>query len=170
MRYAVKQKLWQLRGRYTIQDEQGQDVLTAHPAILSLRTEVTLRDPGGAEVATILQHISSTERTWEMTRDGRSVARIVGGRDPTKLLGIRFKMGKPTFTFTVDVPGPDDLTANGNINEHEYTFTRGDRTVARVSTQWFSWDDTYGVEVIDGEDAVLVLAASIVIDMVVSYS
>jgi len=38
--------------------------------------------------------------------------------------------------------------------------------VATVSKQWFSWTDTYGVEVADGEDAVLLLASTVVIDMV----
>jgi uncharacterized protein YxjI len=38
--------------------------------------------------------------------------------------------------------------------------------VAEVSKRWFSWTDTYGVEVADGEDPVLILASAVVIDMV----
>jgi uncharacterized protein YxjI len=58
------------------------------------------------------------------------------------------------------------LEAEGNFLDHEYRFTRGGRIVATVSKQWFSWTDTYGVEVADGEDAVLLLASTVVIDMV----
>ena len=68
--------------------------------------------------------------------------------------------------FTVDVPGPDDLEAEGDFLDHEYSFTRGGRTVATVSKQWFSWTDTYGVEIADGEDDILILASTVVIDMV----
>ena len=38
--------------------------------------------------------------------------------------------------------------------------------VAEVSKRWFSWNDTYGVDVADGEDDVLILASSVVIDMI----
>jgi uncharacterized protein YxjI len=36
--------------------------------------------------------------------------------------------------------------------------------VASVSKKWFSWGDTYGVEVGEGEDPVLVLASAVVVD------
>jgi uncharacterized protein YxjI len=68
--------------------------------------------------------------------------------------------------FTVDVPGPDDLEAAGDFLEHEYGFERQGREVARVSKRWFSWTDTYGVDISAGEDDVLILATAVVIDMV----
>jgi uncharacterized protein YxjI len=68
--------------------------------------------------------------------------------------------------FTVDVPGPDDLEAAGDFLDHEYTFERGGREVARVSKRWFSFTDTYGVDIDEGEDDVLILASAIVIDLV----
>lgn len=68
--------------------------------------------------------------------------------------------------FTVDVPGPDDLEAEGNFLDMEYVFRRGTQPVAEVSKRWFAWTDTYGVDVREGEDAVLILASTVVIDMV----
>ncbi|MDB6067303.1 MAG: hypothetical protein JWR26_3511 [Pedosphaera sp.] len=38
--------------------------------------------------------------------------------------------------------------------------------VATISKQWFAWTDTYGVDIADGEDDVLILATTVVIDMV----
>jgi uncharacterized protein YxjI len=77
---------------------------------------------------------------------------------------------KAVFTFfhcslSVDVPGPDDLEARGDFTDHEYSFTRGRRTVATVSKRWFSWTDTCGVDVAEGEDEILILASTVVIDM-----
>jgi uncharacterized protein YxjI len=37
--------------------------------------------------------------------------------------------------------------------------------VAQVSKQWFAWSDTYGVQISPGEDDVLILASTVVIDM-----
>jgi uncharacterized protein YxjI len=68
--------------------------------------------------------------------------------------------------FTVDVPGPNDLEAQGDFLDHEYTFERQGHAAAQVSKRWFSWTDTYGVEIAAGEDDVLILASAVVIDMV----
>ncbi|HWI57253.1 MAG TPA: hypothetical protein VNZ22_08500, partial [Bacillota bacterium] len=66
----------------------------------------------------------------------------------------------------VDVPGPDDLEAQGSFMDMEYAFERGGRTVAEVSKRWFSWADTYGVDIAEGQDDVLILASTVVIDLV----
>ncbi len=68
--------------------------------------------------------------------------------------------------FLVDVPGPHDLEAEGDFMDHDYRFNRGGREVAQVSKQWFSMRDTYGVDIADSEDDVLILASTVVIDMV----
>lgn len=69
-------------------------------------------------------------------------------------------------SFSVDVPGPDDLEAQGSFMEYDYKFTRGGRVAAEVSKRWFSIRDTYGVDIAESEDAVLILASTVVIDMV----
>ena len=69
-------------------------------------------------------------------------------------------------TFTVDVPGPDDIEAQGSFLDMEYTFTRAGQTIAEVSKRWFSFNDSYGVDIHDGQDDVLILASTVVIDMV----
>ena len=34
-----------------------------------------------------------------------------------------------------------------------------------VSSCWFSWTDTYGVDIAEGEDDLLILASTVVIDL-----
>src|SRR5579864_3763209 len=68
-------------------------------------------------------------------------------------------------TFTVDVPGPNDLQAQGDFLDHQYVFTRNGSQVAEVSKQWFTLADTYGVQISQDEDDVLILASTVVIDM-----
>jgi uncharacterized protein YxjI len=93
--------------------------------------------------------------TFEIYRDGQLVAVV-----KKKLFSFL------RHVFTVDVPGPDDLVAEGDFWDHEYTFSRAGRVVAQVSKRWIALSDTYGVEITDGEDAVLVLASAVVIDQV----
>jgi uncharacterized protein YxjI len=68
--------------------------------------------------------------------------------------------------FTVDVPGPDDLEATGSFLDYEYVFRRGDAVVAEVSKKWFSWSDTYGIDVHDPSDALTILTSTVVIDAI----
>ena len=68
--------------------------------------------------------------------------------------------------FTLDVPGPNDYTIQGSFWDHEFTFERAGRIVATVSKKYWSWTDTYGVDIQDGEDEESILATCIVIDLV----
>jgi len=93
--------------------------------------------------------------TYEIYRDGQLAAVV------KKHLFTLFRCA-----FTVDVPGPDDIEAQGSFTDMEYTFTRGTEQVAEVSKRWFTFADTYGVDIAEGEDDVLILASTVVIDMV----
>jgi uncharacterized protein YxjI len=59
--------------------------------------------------------------------------------------------------------GPD-LEVKGNIVEHEYTIEDGRTKVAEVSMKWFRVADTYGVQVAPGQDPVVILAVTAVLD------
>ncbi|HEX8558064.1 MAG TPA: LURP-one-related family protein [Pyrinomonadaceae bacterium] len=155
MRYVLRQKLFSLGGAFAIRDGEGRDAYTVEGAAFSFGRQLTLRDAAGNELAFIRQKLLSWGPTYEIYRRGELFAVV------RKELFSFFR-----HVFTVDVPGPDDLVAEGDFWELEFTFSRGGRVVAAVSRQWFAWADTYGVEVADGEDDVLILASAIVIDMV----
>ena len=154
MRYVMKQKLLSFGDDFAIQDGEGRDVLYVDGKVLSLGDKLIFRDGQGNEVARVTERLLSIGPAWEVSRDGRPYATV-----RKSLFSIlRCK-------FTVDVPGPDDLEARGNLLDHEYTFTRDGQAVAEVSKKWFSWTDSYGVEVAEGEDDVLILACAAVIDL-----
>ena len=60
--------------------------------------------------------------------------------------------------------GPNDICVKGNIVDHEYTIGDGRTKVAEVSKKWFRVADTYGVEVGPGQDPVVILAVTAVLD------
>ena len=68
--------------------------------------------------------------------------------------------------FDVEVAGEPPLHVQGNAVDHEYTITRNGTTVATVSKRWFRIRDTYGVEVMPGEDHAFVLAVAAAIDQI----
>ena len=54
----------------------------------------------------------------------------------------------------------------GNIVDHEYTIERDGTKVAEVSKRWFRIRDSYGVEIAPGENDILILATTAVIDCI----
>jgi uncharacterized protein YxjI len=67
--------------------------------------------------------------------------------------------------WTVNVRNGPDMDVQGNILDHEYRIEQGRDKVAEVSKKWFRLRDTYGVEIAPGQDDVLILAATVCIDM-----
>ena len=73
------------------------------------------------------------------------------------LVGIRDR-------FHIDVDHGEDLKAHGNVVDHEYEIERDGHKVAEVSKKWFRVRDTYGVEINEDVDPVLILAVTVAID------
>lgn len=155
MRYVMKQKVLAWGDDFVIRDANGNDAYHVDGKVLSFGDKLVLKDPQGQELARIDQRLLSFGPAYDIYRGGQHVAMI-------KKKHFTFLRDK----FIVDVPGPDDLEAQGNLLDHEYAFTRHGKEVARVSKRYFSFRDTYGVDIDDGEDAVLILAAAVVIDLV----
>ena len=155
MRYVMRQKILALGEDYTIQDENGNDAFFVDGKVFSIGQKLSFQDMSGNELAFIRQRLMNWGPTYEVSVNGVQIAEV------KKELFTFFKC-----RFTVDVPGPNDLEARGNFLEYEYEFVRGDDVVARVSKKWFSWSDTYGIEVSDPADTLVILTATVVIDLV----
>ena len=153
MRYVMKQKLFSFTDDYNIADVEGNAAYYVDGKFLSWGKNLSFQDMQQKELLHIQQKLLNWGPTYEITHNGELVAVVK----------------KELFTFFhcvfhVDEPGHDSLTAEGNFNDHEYVFTRGGVQVGSVSKQWFTFADTYGVEVDGDEDPVLLLACTVVID------
>jgi uncharacterized protein YxjI len=150
----MKEKLIAMGQDFVIQDESGRDAWFVDGKAFSFGDKLVFKDMSGNELARIEQKLLAWGPTYEIYRGGQQVATV------KKSLFTLFRS-----RFSVDVPGPDDLEAQGDFLDHEYTFTRGGQTVAQVSKRWLSLRDTYAIDVAPGEDDVLLLACAVVIDM-----
>src|SRR5205085_5315608 len=91
--------------------------------------------------------------TMEVERDGETVATI----KKALISPLRDR-------FAINVEGGGELSAKGNIVDHEYEIERDGEKVAHISKRWFRIRDTYGIEVAEGENDALILAAAVCID------
>jgi len=152
-RYMMQQRLLSIGEDFDIVDERGNAVYRVDGKVLRLRETFVIEDPQGREVATIREKKLSLRDSMNILRGGTPIATI----------------RKARFTpfrdrFTIDVRDGEDMVAQGDILDLEYDIHRGGQTVARVSKQWYTFTDTYGIEIAPGEDEGLILAIAVAID------
>ncbi|MEM0926934.1 MAG: LURP-one-related family protein, partial [Planctomycetota bacterium] len=122
--------------------------------VFSWGNKLSFQDTDGNELAFISQKLLSWKPRYEIVRDGNVFAEVT-----KEWTWFKKK-------FTLDVPGPNDYTITGSFWAHEFTFERRGETVASVSKKIWSWTDSYGVSILEGEDEVSILCTCIVIDQV----
>ena len=155
MRYMLRQKMFSLGDKFTIKNEAGGDVFFAKGRIFSLGHKLSFQDMQGAELAFIKQKMLTFSATYEISRENEMGAVL------RKRL---FTLVRDTFDVALDDGG--EWLVKGSFTDYEYAISRNDQEIARASKRWFTMTDTYGVDIADGEDDVLILACVLAVDLI----
>lgn len=152
--YVMRARLFDIGDDFDVTDESGRKLFHVDGKTLTLRNRVVVSDADGNEVAEIHRRLVALHRTYEVSIGGQTAAQV----------------RKNFFTpfrdkFTIDIPGPQDLSMKGNLLDHEFTIERDGTTVATVFKRWLPIRDTYAVDIAPGENDVLILAAVIALDL-----
>jgi uncharacterized protein YxjI len=154
VRYIIKERFFRLGEDSDILDESGRPVFHVDGKVFTLHDRLIVKDLSGQEVANVHRKLLAFRPTYEISVRGEKAAQV------RKHLFTPFR-----DSFTIDVPGPDDLEMTGSLLDHDYTIRRGDQVVATVSKAWLTLRDTYGVETAPGEDDLLILAGVLALDL-----
>ncbi len=150
-RFQMQQRMLSVGDDYWIEDESGQRVFLVDGKAMRIRDTWILKDAAGNQVAEIEERKLTVRDKMKIELDGRSATvtkRVIGIRDH----------------FKVEVDGEDDLKVHGNIVDHEYEIERDGDCVAEISKKWFRVRDTYGVEIEQAVDPVLIIAVTVAVD------
>jgi uncharacterized protein YxjI len=152
--YVIRERFFSVGDDFDVLDEHGTKLFHVDGKVLSARDKVVIEDPTGVEVASVHRHLVSVRPTYEIRIGGEKAAEV------RKNLFTPFR-----DKFTIDVPGPEDLTMKGNLLDHEYVIERDGRDVAAVSKRWLTVRDTYAVQVEAGENPLLIIASVLALDL-----
>jgi uncharacterized protein YxjI len=152
-RYRMREKLFAIGDDFWIENEEGERAFKVNGKVLRVRDTLVLESPRGEELYSIKQKMLHIRDTMEIERDGRKVATV----KKALVTPLRDR-------FSIDVEDGEDMEAKGNIVDHEYKIERDGDEVAEVSRRWFRVRDTYGVEILSGQDVALILATVVCID------
>jgi uncharacterized protein YxjI len=149
----MREKLFAIGDDYWVETEDGQRAFKVNGKALRVRKTFILESPEGEELFKIQERKLAVRDTMKIEQGDHTVATI----KKALVTPLRDR-------YSVDVEDGEDLSAKGNIVDHEYKIERDGTTVAEVSKRWLRVRDTYGIEVAPGENDALILAVTVCID------
>ena len=151
MKLYIREKVFSWGDRFFVKDAWGEDRYEVQGEVFTLGKRLHIYDMAGREVALIRQKLLSWMPVYEVYVDGElrgSVRRA-------------FTFLRPRYT--VEELGWE---IQGSFMAHDYEITRGAQRVATVQKEWMTWGDSYELDIADEGNALMVLAAVIVMDCV----
>lgn len=153
MKYQIKQKIFSLSDSYTIKNEYGEDVYSVTGKIFSLGKKLYIHDLNGNELVYIEQKLFKLLPQFTLFIDDKEVA----------VIRKEFSFFTPKFTIECLT---NNYSMEGDILSHEFNILKDNNIIGTVTKAWFSFSDTYGVEIAGDENQALILAFVIVMDEV----
>ncbi|MDL1896713.1 hypothetical protein FBQ82_10585 [Anaerolineae bacterium CFX7] len=152
----MRQNLVSIGDDFWIENEQGQRVYKVDGKALRVRSTLIFEDARGQELAKIQEKMARVRDTME-----------IEGPNGQTLATVKKAMITPLRErFSLDIAGGGDIEIQGNLLDHEYTFEQGGKKIAETSKKWFRIADSYGVEIAQGQNEIVILAATVAVDMI----
>src|SRR5947208_6891054 len=153
----MREKLFAVGDDFWIEAEGGQREFKVDGKALRVRETFILESPSGEELFKIQEKKLRVRDTMKIEHNGDTVATV----RKALITPLRDR-------FAIELEDGGELSAKGNIVDHEYEIERDGHKVAEVSKRWFRVRETYGIEVAPGENDALLLAATVCIDEMAS--
>lgn len=154
MRYQVRQKIFSFGDNFTIKGENDEPRFVVRGEVFSFGDKLRIEDLNGNELFYIEQKLFKFLPEYRIFQNGMEVA----------MVKREFTFFKPKF-YIESSYGSFDM--EGDIFGHNFRIMKNGRCAAEVNKRWFSFSDTYGVDVNDGENQAFILTLVIVIDQVI---
>src|SRR5436309_806192 len=121
-RYQMREKVFSIGDDFWIEAEGGQREFKVNGKALRIRETFILENPSGEELFKIQEKKLSIRDTMKIERDGDTVATV----KKALITPLRDR-------FAIELEEGGELSAKGNIVDHEYEIERDGTKVAEVS-------------------------------------
>lgn len=147
----IKQKVFSISGKFTVKDENENDIYFAEGSFLKVPKTFTIMDTEKNNVAQIVKKAFSFLPTFFLEVSGQEVVTI---KKQFSFLKAR---------YTIDAAG---IEVRGNWWDMNFEVLQDGEVVGKVDKKWFSWGDSYRVQVTRDDMETLLVALVIAIDCV----
>jgi uncharacterized protein YxjI len=149
----MREKMFAVGDDFWIDTDDDRHAFKVNGKAMRMRKTFILENADGDELIKIQERKLSIRDKMELEHDGEQVATI----KKALISPLRDR-------YAIELNDGGELSAKGNIVDHEYKIERDGDTVAEISKRWFRIRDTYGIEVAPGQDDAVILAAAVCID------
>ena len=155
MRLYIKEKVFSWNEQFTVKDENGWDKYYVEGEFFTLGKKLHLLNIHQEEVAFIQQQLWTWMPRYTVSMDGQEIAEI-----------------RKEFTFFFQRYVIDGLgwEIEGDVWAHDYEIRKNGRVIVRITKEWFTWGDSYMLDIADPADEIIALAVVLTIDCVVEAS
>ncbi len=153
MRYLIRQKVFSFRDSFIIKNEFEEECFKVHGKILSFGNKLHLTDMQDKELFYIEQRLFKFLPEYTIYQNGTSIARVKKN----------LTLFRPSFNINSTY---GDFNIDGNFYAYDFTIFKNGSPAAIISKKWFSFSDTYGVDISDNENTAFMLSLVIVLDQI----
>jgi uncharacterized protein YxjI len=158
-RYIMRQRMFAFGQDFYINNGAGQPCFKIDGKVRLIKESLKFCDMQGNLLYKLNEKVLRIRESFDILKPDGSLAAKVHNAifDPLR------------ERFTIEIPGGENMMTIGKVIWAQYDILRGGQQVAKISKQ-FSWigRDQYVVDVLPGQDDCLILAITVVIDMMVS--
>jgi uncharacterized protein YxjI len=149
----MHQRMFSIGDDFWIENGEGQRTFKVDGKALRVRQTLELQEGGGRTLYTIKEKLVSVRDVMTIEGPSGTVATV----KKALISPLRER-------YNIEFAAGGEWKAQGNIVDHEYNIESDAGQIAEVGKKWFRVRDTYGVQVVPGQDDALVLAIAVVID------
>ena len=147
----IKQKVFSLNGKFTIKDPLENDIYYVEGSFMQIPKTFSIMDTARNEVALITKKTFSFLPKFFVEVNGREV------------LTIKKEFSFLKARYTIDGAG---IEVEGNWWDMDFQVYQHGELVGRVNKEWFTWGDSYKVQIIKEEMETIIIAIVVAIDCV----
>ncbi|MFJ5771955.1 LURP-one-related/scramblase family protein [Psychrobacillus sp. NPDC093180] len=147
----IKQKVFSLGGKFTVKDQQERDVYFVEGSFMQIPKTFSIMDTTREEIALITKRVFSFLPKFFVEVNGREV------------LTIKKEFSFFKARYTIDAAG---VEVHGNWWDMDFQVLQHGKVVGKVSKEWFTWGDSYQVQILDEEMEGVIIAIVVAIDCV----
>ncbi len=153
MRLYVKQQVWTIGSKFNVKDEYGTDRYYVEGEVFTIGKKLHVYDMYGNEEAYIAQKVWNFLPTYQVYVKGALIMEI----------RKEFTFFQPRYT--AEGAG---YSVEGDWWSHEFDIYYASGAVAHVSKKWFSFGDSYCIDLYGAGQEIPLLAIVLAIDCVLA--
>ena len=147
----IKQKAFSISGKFTVKDEEEKDVYDVEGSFMRVPKTFSILNITRDEVAVITKKVFSFLPKFFVAVNGREV------------LTIKKEFSFLKARYTINAAG---IEVKGNWWDMDFEVLQQGEVIGKVSKVWFSWGDSYKVQILKEEMEVIMIALVVAIDCV----